>query len=139
MAPAISLISVGIAYGLLGWNLSAYQIYWAVGTWFLAINFAVVLFWGERITKRMFRLGPRGVLSMLILSSILTLAAVSFTVFSTMIILLASQMLARLELQAFGLGRRLSLVLIVMLSLITFSGGWVVGKIFLPSSPFWLN
>ena len=76
---------------------------------------------------------------MFILSSILTLAVAASTLFGMIVILLASQLLARLELQAAGLGRRLTLILIVVLSLSTLSCGWIVGDTYYPSSPYWLT
>ena len=139
LTPIISLVCVGIAYGLLGWHLSVYHVSWVMGSWFVAITLTVLLFWGEKVTQRMFRLGPRGVVSMFILSSILTLAVAASTLFGMIVVLLASQLLARLELQAAGLGRRLTLALMVVLSLGTLSGGWIVGKNYYPSSPYWLT
>lgn len=109
-----------------------------MGSWFVAISLTILLFWGEEVTKRMFRLGPRGVVSMLILSGIITMAVAASTLFGLIVVLLASQTLARLELQSSGLSRRLTLLLMVILSIGTLSGGWIAG-IYYPSSPYWLT
>lgn len=139
ITPILSLLCVGMSYGLLGWHLSAYHIGWAMGSWFVAITLTILLFWGEQVTKRMFRLGPRGVISMLILSGIITLAVAASALFGLIVVLLASQTLARLELNSAGLGRRLTLLLMVILSISTLSGGWIVGKTYYPSSVYWLT
>lgn len=138
ITPILSLLCVGVSYGLLGWHLSAYHIGWAMGSWFVAISLTILLFWGEEVTKRMFRLGPRGVVSMLILSGIITMAVAASTLFGMIVVLLASQTLARLELQSSGLSRRLTLLLMVILSIGALSGGWIAG-IYYPSSPYWLT
>lgn len=137
--PLISLVCVGIAYGLLGWHLSVYDITWAMASWFVAITLTILLFWGEQVTKRMFRLGPRGVVSMLILSGIVTMAVAASTLFGMIVVLLATQTLARLELQAAGVDRRLTLLLMVVLSISTFGWGWRLGNQYFPSSKYWLT
>lgn len=139
ITPLLSLFCVGLAYGLLGWHLSAYHIVWAMGSWFVAITLTILLLWGEQVTKRMFRLGPRGVVSMLILSGIVTMAVAASTLFGMIVVLLAAQTLARLELQSAGLGRRLTLLLMVVLSISTLSCGWFAGKTYFPSSEYWLT
>ena len=60
IAALLSLLCVGIAYGLLGWHLSAYHIGLVLGSSFAALMLMILLFWGEKVTKRMFRLGPQG-------------------------------------------------------------------------------
>lgn len=139
IAALLSLLCVGMAYGLLGWHLSAYHIVLVMGSWFVALTLMVLLFWGEKVTQRMFRLGPRGVVSMFILSSIITMAVAASALFGLIVVLLATQTLARLELQSAGLSRRLTLLLMVVLSISALSGGWIVGKTYYPSSEYWLT
>ncbi len=76
---------------------------------------------------------------MLILSGIITMAVAASTLFGMIVVLLASQTLARLELQSAGLSRRLTLLLMVILSIGTLSAGWIVGQNHYPSSPYWLT
>lgn len=139
IASLLSLLCVGMAYGLLGWHLSAYHIVLVMGSWFVALTLMVLLFWGEKVTQRMFRLGPRGVVSMLILSGVITMAVAASALFGLIVVLLATQTLARLELQSSGLSRRLTLILMVVLSISALSGGWIVGKTYYPSSEYWLT
>jgi hypothetical protein len=139
ITPLISLVCVGLAYGILGWNFSVYDLSWAMGAWLIAITLTILLFWGEKITQRMFRLGPRGIVSMLILSAIVTLAVVASALFSMTLLLLATQMLASLELQSAGLNRRSILLWMVVLSIIALGGGWLAGKTYYPSSEYWLT
>jgi len=139
IAALLSLLCVGIAYGLLGWHLSAYHIGLVLGSSFAALMLMILLFWGEKVTKRMFRLGPQGVVSMLILSGIITMAVAASALFGLIVVLFATQALARLELQSSGLSRRLTLLLMVVLSISTLSGGWIIGKTYYPSSEYWLT
>lgn len=76
---------------------------------------------------------------MLILSGIITMAVAASTLFGMIVVLFASQTLARLELQSAGLSRRLTLLLMVVLSIGMLSIGWIVGKSYYPSSEYWLT
>ncbi len=135
----IALLTLGLAYSLLGWQLSAYPIFWSIGSLVAVLIFTVLFMWGGTIAGRMMRIGPRSVVTMLILSSTITLAVAASTLFTVLLILLATQVLTRLELQTAGFNRWLTLAILACVSSTTLTGGWLIGYKFYPSNPLWLN
>ena len=137
--PWLPLLCMGAGYALLGWHLSAYHFAWSVGSWVLGATVSLALIWGGKFLGAMFRFGPRSVVSMFILSASITLAVASSTLFAMIVILLASQILTRVELQTHGVGYRATLVILLGVSGLTLTGGWLIGELVYPSSPFWLS
>ena len=137
--PLIALLCVGLIYTLLGWHMSAYDWFWAIAIWLLAISFIPILMWGGGGVARMLTLGPQGCVTMLILSSIVTLAVAAYTLFAVILILLATKILARLELQAAGFSRSYTLGLLALVATMSYVSGWVVGKTIYETTPFWLS
>ena len=137
--PLIAIVCVGLGYAFLGWHMSAYHWLWSLAPWILAIVLLATLMKGGAWVGRMMQLGPRGVITMLILSSILTLAVAAYKLFAVLLILSASQLLARLELQAVGFSRGYTFWLLALVATLTFISGWVLGKTIYPTTPFWLS
>lgn len=135
----VSLLTVSLAYGLLGWQLSAQDILWSVGALAGVCASTIALMWGGGLMGRMMRIGPRGVITMLIFSLSLTLAASAPTAFVEVLILVLTQLFARLEFQTAGFSRGVTLVILLSVSSTAFSGGWLVGIHFFPSNPLWLS
>lgn len=135
----ISLLTLGLAYGLLGWQLSAYHIAWSIGFGVAVALFTILFMWGGGIIARMMRIGPRSVLTMLILSSTITVAVAASTLFTILIILLATNLLTRLEFQTAGFSRGLTLAILLGIASVALSGGWLIGHNLYPSNPLWLN
>jgi hypothetical protein len=135
----VSLLTVGLAYGLLGWQLSARHIFWSIGSLAAVFIFTIALMWGGQILGRMMRIGPRGLITMLIFSLALTLAASTPTAFVEIMILVATQLFTRLEFQIAGFSRSITLVIILSVSSTTFIGGWLIGYHLFPSNPLWLS
>ncbi len=137
--PWLSLACMGLGYALLGWHLSAYHYAWVLGSWILAILFSLALIWGGKFLEAMIRFGPRSVVTMFVLSASVTLAVASSTLFAMIAILLASKTLARVELQANGFSPRFTLFILFSVSGLALTGGWLIGELLFPSSPFWLS
>lgn len=135
----VSLLTASWAYGLLGWQLSAHHIFWSMGALVGICVFTIALMWGGGILGRMMRIGPRGIITMLIFSLSLTLAAAAPTAFAELLILTATQLLARLEFQTAGFSRGVTLGILLSVSSTTFSGGWLLGYHLFPSNPLWLS
>jgi hypothetical protein len=135
----ISLLTLGLAYGLLGWQLSVYHISVVISGIVATVVFTALLLWGGEFIGRMMRIGPRGVLSMLIISLTITLAVAASTLFTLLLILLATQLLARLEFQTAGFKRFVTLGVLASVSGIALSCGWLIGRTVYPSNPLWLS
>nr|WP_238718421.1 hypothetical protein [Petrachloros mirabilis] len=138
-APWVGIACLGLAYGLLGWHLSAYHILWSAGAWGLGIFVIYTLLWSGRIWGRMLQMGPRSVVTMLVLSAVITMAVAASAVFVMLALLLAAKLLARLELQVAGYNRWATLIILVLISFCGLSSGWVIGYLYFPSSPYWLG
>ncbi|MGF1603616.1 MAG: hypothetical protein ACFCU8_16650 [Thermosynechococcaceae cyanobacterium] len=135
----VSLMTLALAYGLLGWQLSAYHVSLAIATILAVCIFTVLLLWGGGLASRMMRIGPRSVLLMLIISLTITLAVATPTLFTLLLILLATQLLARLEFQTAGFNRFVTMGMLSSVSCIALSCGWLVGRSLYPSNALWLS
>jgi hypothetical protein len=135
----VSLLTVSLAYGLLGWQLSAQHIFWSIGSLTAVFIFTIASVWGGGILGRMMRIGPRGLITMLIFSLALTLAASAPTAFAEILILVATQLFTRLEFQTAGFSRSITLVILLSVSSTAFSCGWLIGYHIFPSNPLWLS
>jgi hypothetical protein len=61
------------------------------------------------------------------------------TLFTLLLILLATQLLARLEFQTAGFKRFVTLGVLASVSGIALSCGWLIGRTVYPSNPLWLS
>ncbi len=131
---------VCLAYGLLGWHLAAYPISWLFVSHLAAILATSAFIWGGRVLDYFLRLGPRSVVTMLILSSAITLAVAASTLFTVILILFATKLFARLEIRAgASLNRIFCLGSMTVVAWIGLSLGWLTGAYLVPSSPYWLE
>jgi hypothetical protein len=137
--PWFSLVLVALAYGLLGWHLSAYHFLWSIGSFIAAVMITVCLIWGGKAFGELFRLGPRSVVTMLILSSVITLAVAASTLFAMIIILVLTKVLARLQMQSAGFSKHHTLGVVSLSAGLGLSLGWIVSKFFVSSSTYWLD
>ncbi|MGB7415596.1 MAG: hypothetical protein WA902_15420 [Thermosynechococcaceae cyanobacterium] len=132
-------MTLAFAYGLLGWQISAYHVFLAVVTIFAVCLFTILLLWGGGLASRMMRIGPRSVLLMLVISLTITLAVATPTLFTLLLILLATQLLARLEFQTAGFNRFVTMGMLSSVSCIALSCGWLIGRSLYPSNSLWLS
>lgn len=138
--PWFPLILVALAYSLLGWHLAAYHILWTVGSFMGAFLLTATLIWGGRTVGNIFRLGPRSVLTMFLLSAAITIAVAASTLFALILILLLAEILARLEMQSVGgFGQLFSFGTISLVACLGLWLGWFTGVAIVPSSRFWLE
>ncbi|NJN23876.1 MAG: hypothetical protein HC810_05105 [Acaryochloridaceae cyanobacterium RL_2_7] len=121
---------MGLSYGLMGWHCSALPASWNVASWLLAMSATFALIWGWQLFSKLLLLTPRILVTMLFLSMALTLAVSFSTFFILLIVLFSSTLFARLELQAAGVNKFWTLVMISMLSGAMIGGGWYLGKHF---------
>jgi hypothetical protein len=135
----LSLIAMVLTYGLLGWQLSAYHVFWSLLALIVVMILVGSLMWGDKMISRMMRMGPQGVVTIFLLSSIMTLAVAASTLFGELLILLATQSLAYLEFQTAGFNRSITLVILWLIGSSALSGGWCIGETLYPSTPLWLS
>ncbi len=135
--PWLPAFLASLAYGLLGWHLSIFNIFWEIGAFFGAIVLTITLIWGGGGIARLLRLGPRSIFSMLLLSGAVTLAVIASSVFALIVIVLAAEALTRVEMKSLGFGPVSTLSTLTVIAAIGLSAGWVSGHYF-PSSSYWL-
>jgi hypothetical protein len=127
--PWLSVVCVGLAYGLLGWELSALAAFWLIDLWLGTVVVIFMLIWrGAVVGRLLFRSGPRSLVTILMLSMIATLSVAYAQPFGLALILMLTILLGRLELQTGGLDRR---VVLTILSIVAGSGltiGWCLGR-----------
>lgn len=137
--PWLSLTLVLLSYGLWGWYISAYSLIWLIVGWFVAVLIAIMAIWTSRSVGELMRLGPRSVLTMLFLSLILTTAIAASSLFSVIAVLTLTHILARFELRLRGVRQMRILGTLILLSSIGLGLGWCVGRLLIPSYPFWIS
>ncbi|MDG2989931.1 hypothetical protein L3556_03130 [Candidatus Synechococcus calcipolaris G9] len=134
--PFIPLGLVGLGYVLVGWRLSAYNPVWGIISAGFAGIITVLLIWGTGSILRVMRLGPRSILTMLFLSSAVTMVVIASTIFALIAILLATETLVRLEMQAAGYRGSQILAVIMQVALLGILVGWAIGNYLVPGQPF---
>lgn len=126
--PWLSVSSIGFAYGLLGWRLSALAITWLVESWIATMLLIFLLLWRGKLFSRWFRLGPAVLVSILFISLTATLAITHAELFGLGLVLLLSIFWGRLELQQTGMNQRLVLICLFVVSGCGLTAGWLLGR-----------
>ncbi|WP_404788187.1 hypothetical protein [Altericista sp. CCNU0014] len=126
--PWLSVSCTGLAYGLLGWRLSALPLFWLVESWLATILLIALWIWRGQAIGRWVRLGPAVLVSILFVSITVTFAITHAELFGLGLVLLLSLSWARLELQLKGIGRRLVLVCLSLASWGGLTAGWLLGR-----------
>ena len=126
--PLLALSCMGLSYGLMGWYCAALDAYWKMGSWLIAMALTLVLIWGWNALVQFILLSPRILVLILALSMTLTIAVSFSNVFILMIMLIASTLFSRLELQTAGVQRLWTLVIISVISGGMIGAGWFVGN-----------
>ena len=125
--PLLALLCMGLSYGLLGWYCSALSPVWNIGSWLIAMGLTFTLIWGWNLVNRFLLLSPRILVTISILSLTVTMAVSFPDLFIVMVMLLASTLFARLELQIAGVNRIWTLIVISVISGAMIGGGWSLG------------
>jgi hypothetical protein len=126
--PWLSVIYIGIAYGLLGWRISGLAAFWLIDAWLMTVVLIFILIWRGRFVMRLVRMGPRSLVLIFLLSMTLTLALSYPEPFGLSLILLLTVLLGRLELQTNGWGRKITLTILSVVAGGTMLGGWFLGR-----------
>ena len=132
--PLLALICMGLSYGLMGWYCSAFSGIFHVWAWPLAMAFTFSIIWGWPLILRLVLLTPRILVLSLGLSLTLTIAVSFLDLFILLIMLFASTIFSKLELQTAGVSRILTLVIISVVAGAMIGGGWSLGHhLYLPA------
>jgi membrane-associated HD superfamily phosphohydrolase len=133
--PWMSLSTMAVAYGFLGWRLSRYAAIWAIDSWLVACGVILIfIFYGHRF-DRLTRMGPRSIATIFLLSMLVTIATTYSEFFVISLVLLLSSILARLELRSLGVSRGFTIFLLLILSASFMSGGWFWGRYQISRTP----
>jgi hypothetical protein len=125
--PWLSMTCVGLAYGLLGWQLSALSMFWLVESWVVTIVIVFVLIWRGGLVRRWLRIGPTVLVSIFFVSFTLVFAIAYADLFALALVLLLSIFWGRMELLSRGLHQRLVLVCLLLMSGSGLTIGWFLG------------
>jgi hypothetical protein len=125
--PWLSMTCVGLAYGLLGWQLSALSMFWLVESWVVTIVIVFVLIWRGGLVRRWLRIGPTVLVSIFFVSLTLVFAIAYADLFALALVLLLSIFWGRMELLSRGLHQRLVLVCLLLMSGSGLTIGWFLG------------
>jgi hypothetical protein len=125
--PWLSMICIGLAYGLLGLQLSSLSMLGLVESWVVTIMIVFLLIWRGGLVRRWFRLGPTVLVSIFVASFILVFAIAFADLFALGLVLLLTVFWGRLELQSRGLHHRLILVCLLFMSGSGLTLGWFLG------------
>lgn len=134
----IALVILWLTYTLLGWHLSAYHYSWLIISYGSALIFNLYLTKEGQDIGRLFSFGPRSLVTILVLSGTLTLAVAASSVFALITILLAAELLARVEMQTAGFSRNTAFWALILTAGVGLGLGWLFGALVLPSSQFWI-
>lgn len=126
--PWLSVSCIGLAYGLLGWQLSFLSMFWLMESWLATIALIFLLIWRGDLISRWVRWGPSVLVSILFISGILTFAIAHAELFGLALVLLLSIFWGRLELQTWGLGQSFVLACLSLVSGSTLTIGWLLGR-----------
>ncbi|MCH9055629.1 hypothetical protein [Parathermosynechococcus lividus] len=132
--PLVLLALVVLGYILVGWHLSAYPWMWSAYACILAAILTVVVVWGTSNFFRSMQMGPRSVVTMLILSTIVTLFVNAFAIFSLIAILMSSETLVRIEMRAAGYRNWQIMIVIMQMAILGVFIGWTIGRYLLPQA-----
>jgi hypothetical protein len=125
--PWLSMICIGLAYGLLGLQLSSLSMLGLVESWVVTIMIVFLLIWRGGLVRRWLQLGPTVLVSIFVASFILVFAIAFADLFALGLVLLLTVFWGRLELQSRGLHQRLILVCLLLMSGSGLTLGWFVG------------
>ncbi|HEY9824127.1 MAG TPA: hypothetical protein V6D19_01660 [Stenomitos sp.] len=124
----LALVCVGLAYGLLGWELSSFAALWVIEAWLATVCVIFLLIWQSKVIIYLARSGPRSLITILLLSMVINLAFSNAQPFGLALMLLLTIIFGRLELQFSGLTRSMTLTLLSLVAGGTLTLGWILGR-----------
>lgn len=124
----LALVCVGLAYGLLGWELSSFAAVWVIEAWLATVFLIFILIWQSKVIVHLARSGPRSLITILLLSMVINLAVSNAQPFGLALMLLLTIIFGRLELQFSGLTRSMTLTLLSLVAGGTLTLGWILGR-----------
>lgn len=122
------MVSIVLAYALLGWRLSALPVLWLVESWAATIIMVFLLIWRGGLLTRWFRVGPTVLVSIFFASFTIVFAIAYAEFFALALVLLLSIFWGRLELHARRLHQTFVLGCLCFLSGSGLTLGWILGQ-----------
>jgi hypothetical protein len=126
--PWLSMLCIALAYGLLGWQLSALPVLWLIESWVATIVMVFLLIWRGGLLTRWLRVGPTVLVSIFFASFAVVFAIAFAELFGLALVLLLSIFWGRLELQSRGLHQRCVLACLCFMSGSGLTIGWILGQ-----------
>ncbi|MCM1983058.1 hypothetical protein [Lyngbya confervoides] len=137
--PWIALVCMGLCYALMGWYSAGFPTLWRIAPYCWAFGASFMVIWSGQFLYRMLLSCPRLLSAMVSLTLGLTVAIASPTGFILIIMLVASTLFSRLELQTAGVSRFWALVIISIVAGIMIGAGWACGEYLYGIDPFWVQ
>lgn len=125
--PWLSLVLLWLAYILVGWYLSSYHIGWSIFLLVAVDLVTIASLWGGKSLWGRVRLGPQSLILILLFSGTVCLAATLPSLFALTVMVLAAQLLARVDLLSAGLNINHARWILTVTTAISLGLGWIVG------------
>ncbi len=130
--PWGSLILLLLTFALLGWYLSSYHPIWSFWSFVAVVTATMAIIWGGNSLLRWLKIGSQGLFFSLGLTLVACLAVLVSGLFAQVVMLLAAELLARIQLQSAGFSKNHTLWVLTAVAGLGLGLGWMTGVMLFP-------
>lgn len=130
--PWVSLVLLLISFALLGWYLSSYHSIWSLWSFVAVVAVTMAIIWSSDSLLRWLRVGSQGLFFALGITLVACLAVLASGLFTQVVMLLAAELLARIQMQSAGFSKNHTLWVLTVVVGLGLGLGWMTGTMFLP-------
>lgn len=131
--PWLSLGLFLLTFSLIGWYLSAYSVIWSFWSLVVVLLITVGIIWFGDDVLRWLGVGSQGLFVVSGLTIVACLAVLSSGLFAQVVMLLAAEFLARVEMKYAGFSRNHTLCVLAIIAGLGLGLGWATGVMIHPS------
>lgn len=132
--PWLSLLLFLLTFTSIGWYLSAYNPIWSFWSLVAVFLITVGIIWFGDDVLRWIGVGSQGLFVVSGLTIVACLAVLASGLFSQVVILLAAEFLARVEMKSAGFSKNHSFCVLAIAAGLGLCLGWATGMTILPST-----
>lgn len=125
--PWASLLLLLLSFALLGWYLSSYHPIWSFWSFVAVVAVTMAIIWGGNSLLRWLRVGSQGLFFALGLTLVACLAVLVSGLFAQVVMLLAAELLARIQMQSAGFSKNHTLWVLTVVVGLGLGLGWMTG------------
>lgn len=130
--PWASLVLLLLSFALLGWYLSSYHPVWSFWSFAAVVTVTMVTIWGSNSLLRWLKVGSQGLVFSLGLTLVACLAVLVSGLFAQVLMLLAAELLARMQMQSAGFSKNHTLWVLTVVVGLGLGLGWMTGLMLFP-------